>query len=280
MSVFQIIFIVILLVVISCLFIYIWRAVSKSSSPPQKGTTLIPYVGAKSVDCSSLKTTCNPSDPTSCQNCLNPAQMKCVPLNGENVCLPKTPDVSCNITNGGQYIWTGYGMTQNQDWQCLCTRPEIFNGPSCEIPNPAYCSQGKVDMSQTRTDKICTCPAGTKMLLRKDNSPFCVSTDAAKGGGDNGLYGNFRQHPDWRNVYFNTDTKDNITWAKNIANEFEYGNYIKIKDILDAANKTILTQDIVSMISALTGFKSSNTPFDPNYKPVVPYMYYQNVYLP
>lgn len=277
---FQTIFTVILLLSISGLFIYIWHAFSSSSSPPKKGSTVIPYQGDESVDCSSSKTLCNPSDPTSCQNCLNAAEMKCVPLNGENVCLPRQPDISCNTKNGGQYVWTGYGLTQDQEWQCLCTRPEIFNGPSCETPNPAYCSQGTIDISQYETNKICTCPNGTKMLLRKDNSPFCVSTDPTKGGGENGLYGNFEPHPDWRNVYFNTNTKDNTTWAQNIANEFGYNDSTKILAILNANNNPILTQTIVSQISALPGFKSSNTPFDPNYKPVVSYMYYQNVYLP
>ena len=278
---FQTIFIFLLLLSISVLFIYIWHSISSSSSPPQKGSTIIPYQGSKSVDCSSSKTSCNPSDPTSCQSCLDAAQMKCVPLNGENVCLPKEPTISCNQTNGGQYVWTGYGMTQDQEWQCLCTRPEIFNGPSCDTPNPAFCSQGTVDMSQVQTDKICKCPDGTKMLLRKDNSPFCVSTDPAKGGGENGLYGNFKPHPDWKNVFFNPSdnpNKDNTTWAQNIAHEFEYNDVNKILGILNAGNSPILTQNIVSQLSGI-GLKPSKTAFDPT-NPVVSYMYYQDAYLP
>ena len=277
---FQTIFTVLLLLSISGLFIYLWYVISKSSSPPQKGSTIIPYQGSKSVDCSSTKTLCDPSNPTSCQTCLNTGEMQCVPLNGENVCLPKQPDISCNTKNGGQYVWTGYGMTQDQEFVCLCTRPEIFNGPSCDTPNPAFCSQGSVDMSKYETDKICTCPKDTKMLLRKDNSPFCVSTDPAKGGGENGLYGNFKPHPDWHNVFFNPSDKDNTTWAQNIAHEFEYNDVNKIVGILNANPVQKLTQNIVSQLSDLPNFKKSNTPFDPNYKPVVSYMYYEDAYLP
>jgi hypothetical protein len=207
--------------------------------------------------------------------------MKCVNVNGENLCLPKEPDINCNSNNGGRYIWTGYGFTQSKDWQCLCTKPEIYNGPDCSIKNPSYCSNGTLaDDLNTPLRNICKCDKGTELLFRYNNTPMCVSNDPSFGGGSDGLYGNYHKKPDWRNVYYMTNDADQ--WSKDIVSQFDYFDFKKVLDVLNNdknIGKLKLDQQIVNDLSQLDVVFTSST-FDPNYTIKVPYRYFTQTYMP
>lgn len=286
-----------LIVITLILSIYIYRTITKSSQPPSIGIPFIPFTSSKKKICSSEKVSCDPSDSNSCQNqCGDIEQMKCINVNGENLCLPREPDVNCNSKNGGRYIWTGYGYTQSKDWQCLCTRPEIYNGPDCSIKNPSYCSNGKLaDDINTPLRNICNCNDGTALLFRDNNTPMCVSNDPSLGGGADGLYGNYHRKPDWRNVYFMRN--DVMGWANDIGIQFGYFDFNKIYQILtknsnptttpnsnpttSPTQKVILDQEIVNDLLQLDPvFSQSEYAFDPKYKIEVPYRYFTQTYIP
>lgn len=273
----------VLILISLILSIYIYRNISQSSKAPSLGPPIIPFTSGKKKQCSSEKVSCDPSDINSCNKlCGDTEQMKCVNVNGENLCLPREPDINCNSQNGGRYIWTGYGFTQSKDWQCLCTRPEIYNGPDCNIKNPSYCSNGTLsDDINTPLRDICKCDEskGMKLLFRCNNTPMCVSDDPNVGGGIDGLYGNYHKNPDWRNVYFMRNDIDQ--WSKDIGLEFGYGDSNKISQILNnnVDDKKILNQKIVDELIKLDNVFTKSK-FDPNYRIEVPYRYFTQTYIP
>jgi hypothetical protein len=278
---FQKISIIVVIIVISILSIYIWKNVSIAQEiPPEVGKPYIPFTSSAKIMCSDEKVSCDPNDSSSCRNqCMDPAEMSCVKMNNEYVCLPKKPDINCNKNNGGEYIWTGYGFTQNKDWACLCTRPEIYNGPHCDIKNPSYCSGGKIGNIKENLNTICKCPDNTGLLFRDINTPFCAPDKPEGGGGENGLYGNYFPSPDWRNIFYMTKKGDRNDWAQKIANEFNYGDMQGILDILNNHLDVFhLDQNIINEITKLPGFPTGYK-LDPNYRIVVPYTYYENTYL-
>jgi hypothetical protein len=273
-----------LILTIVSLSFYIYGQMNKKVGLPSIGSPIIPPGSTKNKICSEEKVSCDPNDPNACRNCADTEEMKCVNVSGENLCLPKEPDIKCNEANGGRYIWTGYGFTQSKDWQCLCSRPEIYNGPDCNTRNPSYCSNGVLaEDINTPLRNICKCNPGYELLFRDNNTPICVSNDPKMGGGDNGLYGNYSKSPDWKNVYF-MGSNDKVTWANNIAKEFNYGNGVNVLNILNQENnknKIKLDVDIFnSLIQTSNIFSTSLTPFDPNYRLVVPYRYFTQTYIP
>lgn len=198
-------------------------------------------------NCVETRTPCNPQDPNSCAHSCNETELKCLNLDaitpspsgkaingGGYVCLPEIPEMTCNLQNGGVYVWTGWGFTQNQQWDCYCQFSEFFGGPGCENPNPDLCSGGTIDYSQLKngtaspTSEICKCPDKTILLLRgNSNTPYCESTDSTKGGGEFGLAGTIHPSPDWRNVIFRrvkssqfgVDLETTSAWADRIARQ-------------------------------------------------------------
>lgn len=285
---------VLLILFVLFLSFYVYSIISQTNTPPPKGKPFIPFTSGKEKQCTAEKVSCDPSEENSCDSKCQEPGMKCVKMNDEFVCLPREPDVNCNSQNGGKYVWTGYGFTQTKDWQCLCTHPEIFNGSSCDIKNPSYCSGGSIGNVNTRLRDICTCPKGTGLLFRYNNTPMCVSNDPQQGGGENGLYGNYYRKPDWKNVYF-MKNNDVSKWANDIATEFNMlPNYQDIYNIIVKEVPTLppnstpspytipsyLTTDIVNNLKNIKGFPESFTPFDPNYHIVVNYRYFDKTYIP
>jgi len=206
-----------------------------------------PVEANQKVNCAEIRTPCDPQDPNSCAHSCNETELKCLNLNaitpspagkaingGGYVCLPEIPQLTCNLQNGGVYVWTGWGFTEEQGWDCYCMYPEFFGGSGCENPNPDLCSGGTIDYSQLQngtsspTSEICKCPSGTMMLLRgSSNTPYCESIDPSKGGGEFGLAGTLHPSPDWRNVIFRrvipnqfgVDLENTSTWADRIARQ-------------------------------------------------------------
>lgn len=304
------VFKIILLVCTLFLFGYLFYLFKKSSSPPKPGDILTPDKSGNNnrVDCMTKRTTCDPNNHSSCSDsCNNPDEMKCVKItdiskninsqNSEYVCLPKGPDTSCNTDHGGVNVWSGYGFTDQKEWSCLCTLPQLYGGPNCETLNPSYCANGnlkiikKTDSECKREDGYqifggmclkCDCGNDTnkKLMMRSEtNTPICVSQNPKDGGGYMGLYGNYVSPPDWKNVYYKYkigESEDD--WANLIKKEFNSSVSVdEIKTILNSY--TQLNQNIVDQLTA-KGLKSK-TSFDPGYhEDKVYYTYFENAYIP
>lgn len=206
-----------------------------------------PVSANQKVNCVEIRTPCDPQDSNSCAHSCNETELKCLNLDaitpspsgkaingGGYVCLPEIPEITCNLQNGGVYVWTGWGFTDSQQWDCFCQYPEFFGGSGCQTPNPDLCSGGTIDYSQLEkganspTSEICQCPSGTMKLLRgNSNTPYCESTDPKKGGGEFGLAGTLHASPDWRNILFRrvissqfgVDLESTSSWADRIARQ-------------------------------------------------------------
>lgn len=173
-----------------------------------------------SVKCKNVKQPCQSN--IDCAQSCSEKELICVntPSYG-NVCLPSIPDTSCDTSKGGLPIWTGYGFSETQVWNCMCQFPEYFVGPHCSTPNPYYCTGGSIDQNNL-SDTGCTCPSGTtKMYRANTNVPFC---------GDNtptatmkyGLTGNMMIRPSWNNIYVGSN--DPNEWVSYIYDELYNSN--------------------------------------------------------
>jgi hypothetical protein len=216
----------------------------KKQLPPSSTGVIVPFQTSQKPICAYTRTSCETSE--DCINKCNDSnrnQLVCTDVNklqpdttningGGKICLPPVPIVSCNVTNGGALLWTGYGSTNQQGWDCLCTQPTIWNGLSCDIKNPSYCSGGTLDSKFN-----CSCPDNTVKMWRNGlNTPFCAPKSGEKGG-MYGLAGNRLDVPNWGNVFFNLDTADYSNWATRIAEEMNISDnndaIVAIKKILE-----------------------------------------------
>lgn len=257
----------IIIVLLYLIYSLIVSNINKQKAPSEKAV-VVPFKTSEKPICSYTRTSCQTND-----DCLN----KCNDVNknkfvcknldelqpsgsnangGGKICLPPVPTIPCNTKNGGALIWTGYGATDQQGWNCLCTQPSIWNGPSCDIQNPSYCSGGNI----TGPNMDCVCPPSTIKMWRGNgvNTPFCASSESVKGG-INGLVGNQLQVPNWGNVFYNLNMDDYNDWAIRIARQMNISDkndaISEIKNILlrkkeSMANMPIyeLTDDVIISI--------------------------------
>jgi hypothetical protein len=236
------------------------------------------------VKCSQTKQSCQTDN--DCSNTCTEEQLSCVSTdNYGKVCLPSVPDSSCNKEKGGIPIWSGYGMTDDSRWSCICQYPEYYNGPNCESANPYYCTDGQIDPTKPLQDESCICPEGTtKMFRASTNVPFCAQKDGQKGGGEYGLLGNIYNSPDWRNISIQS-----VNWEQKIYDEM-YKNLDKdnitgqIYDIIyDKPNNKykslVLTPDLATKICAIIPKPDNlcDIPFPPNKNEMI-YTYYTKSY--
>ena len=237
-------------------------------------------VSKSKVNCKNVKQPCQTN--TDCSESCSEQELICVntPSYG-NVCLPSIPDTSCDTTKGGLPIWTGYGFSETQGWNCMCQFPEYFVGPHCSTPNPYYCTGGTVDPTNL-SDTGCTCPSGTtKMYRANSNVPFC---------GDNtpnatmkyGLSGDMMIHPSWNNIYVGSN--DINEWASDIYNELYNSSnqkasiLPKIKEII-GTSKT-LSSDIATKLCSILPTPNNLCPssFKDGEVSEALYTYYDNSY--
>lgn len=237
------------------------------------------------VSCKSVKTICDPTDSSSCANLCSEVDMICQPTNTDKnyVCLPKKPDLICDENKGGVYSWSGYGFSEKQDWSCLCTHPEYFNGPGCIEPTTTFCTGGKVNIDKGINDNSCTCEPGKIKLYRQyGGTPFCVDNDP-------NLIGNMIKYPNWENIFMNPDPNDKIydKWSKKIAKELNpfFDTLLpgQIQEILTKNNNSSITLTKAT-VDELCKLKQPNlcesNSFKPEeYKAKVMYTYYDNDYL-
>lgn len=249
----SVVIVIIILLVTIGIFIWITKLEKKNSLLDTQKVLVNPVNNPfKTKDCRSVRTACNPKDPNSCNNSCDEQELKCVILDNINpsgatastingggaVCLPDYPKIECDVNHGGVYVWTGYGFTDNQTWDCYCSYPEFFGGPACKNANADICSGGTINeakmASRAPNSELCICPEGTVTMLRgQTNTPYCGSQDPTKGGGDFGLVGDVFSSPDWHNVFFRTNTSQaqsiipitTSDWAKLITCEVTASQY-------------------------------------------------------
>lgn len=105
-------------------------------------------------------------------------EMKCQDIQGNRYCLPKTPEQPCNLDLGGQWVWSGWADTNNKEWECLCTYPEIAGNIGCTKLNPNVCRGGIYTFSKNSTrgprPEDCKCPENTIRIVTENNVPMCI----------------------------------------------------------------------------------------------------------
>lgn len=162
--------------------------------PASNPIIISPQGGANGQVCMSTQVKCETN--ADCGVCVDNVEMTCQPLArytkdqekyyGKNAkfCLPAKPRQKCNEKNGGIYVWTGWGDTERQEFDCLCTYPDYFGGEGCEVMNAGVCDgEGSFDYD-ARTSETgpgeshCKCPSGKAMVTRTIGGlPTCVPND-------------------------------------------------------------------------------------------------------
>ena len=107
----------------------------------------------------------------------------------KSYCAPKLPtDKQCIAKNGGIWTWTGWSSANQQDWECLCTYPNIAGDKNtgCSI-NPNVCQNGQLDFDATsdppkidiRGQGLCRCGEGSSLIFTQQRlpTPLCVPTN-------------------------------------------------------------------------------------------------------
>ena len=264
----KLVIVAIILFSLYVLYLAIQSSIDRQKPSDEIGK-IVPFQTSEKPYCAYTKVSCNPLNTTDCvEKCkdANASEFKCVNLDAHQpssinangggwVCLPSQPTNKCIKENGGANLWTGYGMTNQQGWSCLCTQPLVYNGDGCADKNPSYCSGGTIDPKTL----ACTCPAKTEKRWRvQSNTPFCVSNDPEKGGGYRGLAGNQLTTPNWGNVRFNLDTNDDyLGWAQRIAYQM---NLLGETDVVTKTNPVI--DDIRQILKTNAKNQLNNTIID------------------
>lgn len=254
--------------------------------PDNSPVVINPVSGESKKECTKVRTPCDINDPNSCNTSCTEEALTCVSLNsiqgssningGGHVCLPSPVGQKCDITKGGTLVWSGYGFTNRQEWDCLCTKPEYYVGSDCTTPNPAFCTGGNANGYD------CSCPANTiKLYDEITNLPFCASK--ISGGGENGLAGNLEAYPSWKNIYLAAGD-----WYRHVAEELYYQP--SAQDVSTVAGilgrSTQLTPTLATQLcgqvdpSRGTPLCSAGLPvnFPTSFDPRVSYTYYTNAY--
>ncbi|KAK0092357.1 hypothetical protein PV326_001628 [Microctonus aethiopoides] len=98
-------------------------------------------------------------EPTACTNendcnrqCIQSSfgKIKCI----KGMCMNEKVTVpECNLDNGGAHVAIYDAALQSLVWKCQCMNPSIYHGISCDLKNPMYCINGKINES----NNVCEC---------------------------------------------------------------------------------------------------------------------------
>lgn len=111
-------------------------------------------VNLKLLNCDMTITKCNTC--FDCHSkCKNGTTYFC---NEKKWCQRSSNVAECNADKGGVRLlrMTQSGLTPH----CLCTMPDVWQGPGCEEPNPYFCNGGNIRWSITQKKWICECTDG------------------------------------------------------------------------------------------------------------------------
>lgn len=167
--------------IVVLLFITVFGFVYTPNTLP---TFINPATTQTNPVCSEQATECQTdADCLKCEDS-NVFELKCEEMGGgkltrKKYCLPKKPDKMCNEELGGVWTWTGWASSNNKEWDCLCTYPEISGNRGCTKLNPNVCKGGDYRYSAKKLKRgpipsDCVCPAGSIHLVSQDNVPMCI----------------------------------------------------------------------------------------------------------
>ena len=182
--------------------------------PQTKQIYIDPELHSKDVICSHNPKKCVKDD--DCDNCIESSksqgeleitcqeiprtslQSKKYGKSGGKYCLPKKADQPCNQKLGGMWTWSGYssleGTGLSQEWDCVCTIPEIAAGNGCPL-NANICQGGDFYYDATGKDSNtpphpvhCRCPENSVKILTSNGSIICSPYNAGYCADEKGDY--------------------------------------------------------------------------------------------
>lgn len=132
-----------------------------------------------------------------CQACGDNVETQCVELarhtpeqekvygKSGKFCLPAKPEQKCNEKLGGLYVWTGWSEINRQEFDCLCSYPEIAGGPGCSQLNPNVCQGGTYTYDAVKDKRgpkpsDCKCGSGHNLMVPRGVEgavPLCIPAD-------------------------------------------------------------------------------------------------------
>lgn len=253
----------IVIFIIACLLSYLSIYKTFIYSPVAKQVFIDPDLHSKAVDCLSTPKKCTQNN--DCKNsCLNTEEMICQEMSrselqakkfgktGGKYCLPKKADQPCNENYGGMWTWSGYsgldGTTAAQQWDCLCTLPEIAAGNGCPLNNN-ICKGGEFTYDargeQSNTPPLpvhCKCPEGNVKIWAENGSILCIPFNPGYCADEQGTYNkdicsNFFSNPN--DTICGIEPKSGVNDCGFPAPKPNYEiNKIMCTDLVDKKNKT------------------------------------------
>lgn len=148
-----------------------------SLSKPRAGyvpTKIVPQEGSFVKRCDFETVNCNVN--TDCSSCfehkINGEEMECVPLtadkNSRKICKTKNATIDCNLKNG-YLILSENNYPERMEFNCICSDPSKYSGPSCNDIVPSFCAGGNYNPATGK----CECPINL-VLYELPSGPICV----------------------------------------------------------------------------------------------------------
>lgn len=194
----QIFIFILVLIILFIISIVIFGIFFKSSDSGQI------YINPNGVSigqiCQNVPVSCS-TDSDCKQQCIDSEVMTCQELTRNSdqetkygksgkYCLPQKPQQTCNSKNGGIWSWTGWSGSNNMEWECLCTYPQIAGGNGCENINPNVCNGGifnydATTMNRGPSPEDCQCANNNYLMVTNNNVPLCILENDYLCGGNN-----------------------------------------------------------------------------------------------
>jgi len=252
---------IILIIIILFSFLSIYKIFIYS--PVAQEVFIDPDLRDTSKECSTTPQLC--TQDKDCKSCreANEVEVTCQDINrsvlqakkygktGGKYCLPKKADQPCNEKLGGMWTWSGFsgldGLPSSQEWDCLCTLPEIAASNGCAL-NSNICKGGKFEYdsqgAQSNTPPLpvhCTCPEGHVKIWTENGAILCVPYSPGFCADEKGVYNqeicrNFFPNPN--DNICGLEPKDGVNDCGNPAPKPDHKiNYIMCADLVDKKNK-------------------------------------------
>jgi len=200
--------VIIFIIIIIFSFLSIYKTFVYSPIPQE--VFIDPELRTPNKECSVNPQLCTVDK--DCENCVESqnVEITCQDMNrselqskkygksGGKYCLPKKADQPCNEKLGGMWAWSGYsgleGTPGAQEWDCLCTIPEIAASNGCKLNNN-ICKGGEFNYdalgAQSNTPPLpvhCKCPEGHVKVWTENQAILCVPYGPGFCADEKGVY--------------------------------------------------------------------------------------------